>query len=100
MALDRKSKIRKKTREISKEIEKGAQTRRHNRPFVQGPHVGMEIVGAHSLHGCRTKVVKVTEKPAQSNYKIPKKPRSVENKYENHKWYSSCYGTNNKNIKS
>lgn len=28
---------------------------------MQGPHVGMEIVGADSLHGCRNKVVRVTE---------------------------------------
>lgn len=28
---------------------------------MQGPHVGMEIVGADSLHGCQNKVVRVTE---------------------------------------
>lgn len=36
-----------------------AKTRRHNRTFVQGPHVGMGIVGADILHGWQA--VRVTE---------------------------------------
>lgn len=40
---------------------KGAKSSRNNLPFVQGPHVGIEIVRADSLHGCRNKAVKVTE---------------------------------------
>lgn len=36
----------------------------------------------------------------QSNYKNPKQPVSGENKYWYCQWYSSCYGTKNKNIKS
>lgn len=42
-------------------LKKSVSTRHHNRPFVQGPHVGMEIVGADSLHKCRNNVIRVKE---------------------------------------
>lgn len=63
-ALDRRSK-RRKVPEISPKRcnfkKKSVSTRHHNLPFVQGPHVGMEIVGADSLHKCRNNVIRVKE---------------------------------------
>lgn len=61
--LTEKGKVKKRAREISKEIQSKTKARRPevtNRPFVKGPHVGIDIVGADCLHGCRNKTVKLT----------------------------------------
>lgn len=101
-ALDRKSKSRKRAREISKEMQ--SKKRRIDQtsqpPFRAGPSRGYGNRGGRQSTWMSKQGSQSNRKPVQSNYKIPKKPRSGENRYENYQWYSSCYGTNNKNIKS
>jgi hypothetical protein len=103
-ALDRKSKSRKRVREISKEIQsKKRRTDQTQQPFRAAPSRGY----GNSGHGGRQSTwgskqgSQSNRKPGQlSAFKIPKKPRSGESRYGYNRGNSSGYGTNNKNFKS
>ncbi|XP_034301275.2 uncharacterized protein [Magallana gigas] len=81
-ALDRKSKSRKRAREISKEMQ--SKKRRLDQtsqpPFRAGPSRGYGNRGGRQSTWMSKQGSQSNRKPVQSNYKIPKKPRSGENR--------------------